>query len=67
MMLDDISLLSLELEYTSERPGEDGPLLDMKLGGPLHPKPKCKQFNSICLFRWLYHIDKLTIAWRLKL
>lgn len=35
--LEDISLLSLELEYGSDRPGDDGPLLEIKLGGPLQP------------------------------
>lgn len=37
--LDDISLLSLELEHGSERPGDEGPLLETKLGGPLQPTP----------------------------
>lgn len=36
--LDDISLLSFE--FASEKPGDEGPLLDIKLGGPLHPTPK---------------------------
>lgn len=36
-MLDDISLLSLEL--VSLKPGEEGPLLDIQLDGPLHPTP----------------------------
>lgn len=40
MILEDISLLSFELEYGSERPGDEGPLLDTKLGGPLQPTPK---------------------------
>lgn len=50
MMLDDISLLSFELEYTSERPGEEGPLLDIKLGGPLHPTPVREIIILHCIF-----------------
>lgn len=37
-MLEDISLL-LPFEF-SEYPGDDGPLLDIKLEEPLHPIPK---------------------------
>lgn len=53
IMLDDISLLSFEFEYGSERPGDDGPLLETKLGGPLHPKPVSVdkiigQYKSYC-------------------
>lgn len=37
-MLEDISLLSFELIYASERPGDEGPLLEIQLGGPLQPE-----------------------------
>jgi hypothetical protein len=43
MMLDDISLLSFEF---SDAPGDEGPLLDTKLGGPLQPTPAKSGSNT---------------------
>jgi hypothetical protein len=42
-MLDDISLLSFEF---SDAPGDEGPLLDTKLGGPLQPTPAKSGSNT---------------------
>lgn len=45
-ILEDISLLSFDVEFSSDIPGDEGPLLlDKKLGGPLQPKPGIIKFN----------------------